>query len=64
MKVIAEGVENQSQFEALQSLECDYVQGYLIAKPMSVAAIDDLIAEGNTGFNPELEENKGVVSIV
>ena len=32
--VIAEGVENKEQLELLKSLDCDYVQGYLFAKPM------------------------------
>jgi diguanylate cyclase (GGDEF)-like protein len=31
--VIAEGVENESQLTFLQSLDCDYLQGYLIGVP-------------------------------
>lgn len=34
VKTIAEGVETKEQLEALKSLSCDYVQGYLLAKPM------------------------------
>ncbi|MBU1218056.1 EAL domain-containing protein [bacterium] len=33
--VIAEGVETQEQKEYLSSIECDYIQGYLISKPIS-----------------------------
>ncbi|WMJ23823.1 EAL domain-containing protein [Paludicola sp. MB14-C6] len=33
-KVVAEGVETQEQKELLQRLSCDYIQGYLYAKPM------------------------------
>lgn len=32
--VVAEGVEQQEQFDMLNILDADYVQGYLIAKPM------------------------------
>ena len=32
--VIAEGVETKAQREVLQSLGCDEIQGYLVAKPM------------------------------
>jgi len=38
--VVAEGVETMSQFTTLQALECQYVQGYLLGKPMSA---EDLI---------------------
>nr|WP_315103620.1 EAL domain-containing protein [uncultured Catonella sp.] len=36
MPVICEGVETQSQFEFLKSIKCDYFQGYLFAKPVSI----------------------------
>lgn len=35
LKVIAEGIESQGQRELLAELGCDYLQGYLYAKPMS-----------------------------
>lgn len=34
LKVVAEGVETERQFKILKSLGCDYVQGYLISKPV------------------------------
>jgi len=34
-RVIAEGVESYEQFEILRSLGCEYVQGYLISKPLA-----------------------------
>ncbi len=34
LKVVAEGVETEGQFQILKSLGCDYVQGYLISKPV------------------------------
>jgi len=35
MRVIAEGVENESQLAKVTSLGCDYAQGYYLAKPLS-----------------------------
>lgn len=35
-KVLAEGVETQEQLALLKAMGCDYIQGYLYAKPMSV----------------------------
>ncbi|CAK0750339.1 diguanylate cyclase [Gammaproteobacteria bacterium] len=37
MKVISEGVETETQLSVIQGLSCDYVQGYLFAKPMHVS---------------------------
>jgi len=33
--VVAEGIENYEQFEVLQSLECDFIQGFLFDKALS-----------------------------
>lgn len=35
MKVVAEGVETQEQYDFLAEHKCDLVQGYLISKPLS-----------------------------
>lgn len=39
MKVVAEGVEQQAQFDLLQEYHCDIAQGYLIAKPIPEAML-------------------------
>lgn len=39
IKVIAEGVENEGQWECLKELECDEIQGYYFAKPMTAEDI-------------------------
>ena len=36
MKIVAEGVELESQLKFLQGLECDSVQGYLYSPPLTV----------------------------
>lgn len=38
MRVVAEGVETQGQFDHLTTMGCDVIQGYLLAKPMPVDA--------------------------
>src|SRR5690606_6481563 len=38
MRVIAEGIETESQLAVLQTLGCDFGQGYLLARPK---ALDD-----------------------
>ncbi|WP_404402258.1 EAL domain-containing protein [Idiomarina seosinensis] len=40
LKVVAEGVETQTQLEILKTLRCEFIQGFYFAKPMSA---DDLI---------------------
>ncbi len=34
LKVVAEGVETEGQFEFLVDHQCDYLQGYLLSKPL------------------------------
>ena len=44
MRVIAEGVETAQQRDLLASVDCDYVQGYLYAKPMVASEFEDYVA--------------------
>ena len=45
MKTVGEGVETEQQFALLNDMECDYYQGYLLAKPQSVDAIEQIFGE-------------------
>lgn len=36
LKVVAEGVETSEQYALLNTLDCDYLQGYLFSKPLSL----------------------------
>ena len=43
LDVISEGVEEEEQLEALRSIGCDYVQGYIWGRPMSADDAEKLV---------------------
>ena len=43
MKVVAEGVETQAQYDALRRLRCDQMQGFLLGRPTECDAIRDVL---------------------
>ena len=43
LTVIAEGVEDAQQLEWLKDAGCDYVQGYLLARPQTFAMLERLV---------------------
>jgi diguanylate cyclase (GGDEF)-like protein len=45
LKVVAEGVENQATWDALQSMGCDFIQGYFLSRPLTVEALQQWIEE-------------------
>nr|WP_255659343.1 EAL domain-containing protein [Methylophilus sp. Leaf408] len=40
LKVIAEGVETEAQLELLNSMGCDFIQGYFYSKPLPQAVFE------------------------
>ena len=44
MGTVAEGVETAAQLEVLRQAGCDAIQGYLVAKPMALAQLQNLLA--------------------
>ncbi len=46
-KVIAEGVETKEQLDLLKNADCDMVQGYYYAKPMTIFAFREFLKEFN-----------------
>lgn len=42
LRTISEGVEIRSQVDYLKEMECDYIQGYVFAKPMPVGDFEKL----------------------
>ncbi len=45
LKVVAEGVEQPGQLQLLQRQGCEYVQGFLLARPMPAAAFEQWLRE-------------------
>ena len=45
MKVVVEGVENESQYEALKAMNCDMFQGYLFSKPIKLDEFEQLYSD-------------------
>ncbi|HEU0187883.1 MAG TPA: EAL domain-containing protein [Gallionellaceae bacterium] len=46
LKVIAEGVETFEQLQALRTMKCDEIQGYLFSRPVPVAEMTALLLKG------------------
>ena len=40
LEVVAEGVENAQQAQLLKAMDCPSIQGYYLAKPMSVTKLE------------------------
>jgi EAL domain-containing protein (putative c-di-GMP-specific phosphodiesterase class I)/ActR/RegA family two-component response regulator len=50
MKVVAEGIEKQEDWDLISDLRCDEGQGYFIARPMGGANIPDWLSHWNTSL--------------
>ena len=46
MEVVAEGIENDKQFQQLYGLGCKVGQGYLFSRPLSKEAIEEMLING------------------
>ena len=46
MSVVAEGVETDQQLSTLRDLDCEFCQGFLLARPLDPAAAGQLLAVG------------------
>jgi diguanylate cyclase (GGDEF)-like protein len=43
LEVVAEGVETEAQFECLEALGCDLIQGYVVSRPVPAAELTTLL---------------------
>jgi len=49
LRVVAEGVETQEEYEFLLSIGCDRVQGFLLGRPVPEAQLAQTLAHGASG---------------
>lgn len=48
MSIVAEGIEEEHQTQALKELGCHYAQGFLFARPQPAAEVSELLLSGKT----------------
>jgi len=53
MNVVAEGIETIEQYDQLNALDCEYLQGYFFSKPISVEDIETFLRQ-NHNFSTHL----------
>ena len=54
LEVVAEGVEQQEQADALKAMGCDLIQGYLYSRPVSAQELERLLIEQPFRIGSEL----------
>ncbi len=52
LKIVAEGIENKSQYTFLNALNCDYAQGYLFSKPLNAQDFKTILQAGKVPLSP------------
>ena len=52
LKIVAEGVENQAQYDYLCAQGCDLIQGFLFSRPLPAAEVVDFIRARNAPIGP------------
>jgi predicted signal transduction protein with EAL and GGDEF domain/DNA-binding response OmpR family regulator len=58
LKVIAEGVETESELQVISELSCDEVQGYLVCKPLSATDMESWLR----GYISSASRRRSVIS--
>jgi c-di-GMP-related signal transduction protein len=58
LRVVAEGVEDEASWRILQALECDLIQGYLLAKPMAAEEMTRWLAEHFASYATKLHQEQ------
>ncbi|MCT4543732.1 MAG: EAL domain-containing protein [Vallitalea sp.] len=60
LETIAEGVENDKQFNFLYESMCDNIQGFLTGKPVDNEQVIDIIKKGNSDFSKYIDEKNNL----
>ncbi len=60
LDVIAEGVEQEAQFDLLKDYGCRKFQGYLFSKPLVLESMERLLDENKLSFVEDSSENNGL----
>jgi len=60
LKIVAEGIETEEQLRILKEFDCDFIQGYLIGKPMEAADFEHRFIESYSKEIHYDEYEKGV----
>ena len=55
MSVVAEGVENLKQLKKLETVDCQFVQGFYLSKPLKSTDAEDLIKQNKEIYRPALQ---------
>ncbi|MDD7428646.1 MAG: EAL domain-containing protein [Oscillospiraceae bacterium] len=53
IKTVAEGVETLAQYNSIVNLKCDYIQGFLMSKPMDEASALEFVKMYDTMYKPD-----------
>jgi sensor c-di-GMP phosphodiesterase-like protein len=60
MVVVAEGVETATQLAQLRRLECDEIQGFLLARPLNAEEFEKFLRGQMAAKRPETKRVAGV----
>ncbi len=53
IKTVAEGVETMAQYNSIVGMECDYIQGFLMSKPMAESAALEFVRMYDEMYKPD-----------
>jgi EAL domain-containing protein (putative c-di-GMP-specific phosphodiesterase class I) len=62
LDVVAEGIELPEQASSLEALGCEIGQGFLFAKPMTAAALDEFLGIADTAARPRADRGPSAAS--
>ena len=63
LRIIAEGVETQSQFDFMKNMDCRYVQGFLFHRPLDPAMLWERLRDGRRASQPSVAAAARVIPL-